>query len=309
MAETAKKVPAQEPGLKEKMAGYVNTAQAYAKPYLDLPNDSFQKTVVVALALCLVGAIVVSGSAVILRPLQEWNKAKDEKVNILEVAGLYQKGQDVDSAFKSIETRIVDLATGDYVDSIDAKTYEQWKAAKDPAQSVAIPPSEDIASIKRKPKYAKVYVVREAGNIKTLILPVNGYGLWSTMYGFIAVQADGETVVGMNLYDQAETPGLGGEVVNPKWKELWKGKKIYNFSGKELHESNLTEKGQTIDIGEVALGLVKGGVDPAKAGSEYQVDALAGATLTSRGVSNLVRYWMGRDGYAIYLAKVRNGRG
>jgi len=309
MPDSAQKATAQQPGFKEKIAVYVETAQVYAKPYLDLPNDSFKKTVAVALTLCLVGAIVVSGSAVILKPLQEWNKAKDEKINILEVAGLYEKGTDVDSAFKSIETRIVDLATGDYVDGIDAKNYDQWKAAKDPAQSVAIPPADDIASIKRKPKYSKIYVVRDAGNIKTLILPVNGYGLWSTMYGFIAVQADGETVVGMNLYDQAETPGLGGEVVNPKWKELWKGKKIYNFSGKELHESNLTEKGQTIDIGEVALGLVKGGVDPSKAGSEYQVDALAGATLTSRGVSNLVRYWMGREGYAIYLAKVRNGRG
>jgi Na+-transporting NADH:ubiquinone oxidoreductase subunit C len=129
------------------------------------------------------------------------------------------------------------------------------------------------------------------------------------MFGFIALEADAETVVGMNLYDQAETPGLGGEVVNPKWKALWKGKKVYNFTGKEFHENNLSEKGQTIEIGEVALGLVKGFVDPGKAGSEYQVDALAGATLTSRGVSNLVQYWMGKEGYGIYLAKIRNRRG
>jgi Na+-transporting NADH:ubiquinone oxidoreductase subunit C len=140
-------------------------------------------------------------------------------------------------------------------------------------------------------------------------LPVSGYGLWSTMFGFIALEGDGQTVLGMNLYDQAETPGLGGEVVNPKWKALWKGKKVYNFTGKELHESNLSEKGHSIEIGEVALGLVKGSVDPAKPGSEYQVDALAGATLTSRGVSNLVQYWMGKDGYGIFLAKLRSGRG
>jgi Na+-transporting NADH:ubiquinone oxidoreductase subunit C len=297
-------------GFKEKLAGYVETTQVYAQPYLDLPNDSFKKTVAVALALCLVGAIVVSGSAVILRPLQEWNKSKDEKVNILEVAELYQKGMDVDAAFKNIETRLVDLATGDYVDSVDAKTYDQWKAAKDPAQSESIPPAKDIASIKRKPKYAKVYLVKQDdGKLKTVIMPVNGYGLWSTMYGFIALEADGETVVGMNLYDQAETPGLGGEVVNPKWKALWKGKKVYNFSGKEVRETNLTEKGQTIEIGEVALGLVKGSVDSGKPGAEFQVDALAGATLTSRGVSNLVQYWMGREGYGIYLAKLRNAKG
>lgn len=294
---------------KEKLAGYVETAQVYAQPYLDLPNDSFKKTVAVALALCLVGAIVVSGSAVILRPLQDWNKSKDEKVNILEVAELYQKGTDVEAAFKNVEPRIVDLATGDYVKDVDPANYDQWKAAKDPAQSEAIPANKDIASIKRKPKYAKVYLVKEGDKLKSVILPVNGYGLWSTMFGFMALEADGETVVGMNLYDQAETPGLGGEVVNPKWKALWKGKKVYNFSGKEVHESNLSEKGQTIEIGEVALGLVKGSVDPSKPGSEYQVDALAGATLTSRGVSNLVQYWMSKEGYGLYLAKLRSARG
>ena len=298
-----------EPGFKEKLAGYAAVVQAYAEPYLALPNDSFKKTVAVALALCLVGAIVVSGSAVILRPLQEWNKSKDEKVNILEVADLYQPGVDVETVFKNIEVRLVDLATGDYAEGMDAKNYDQWKAAKDPLHSEAIPANKDIASIKRKPKVAKVYLVKEGDQLKTLILPVNGYGLWSTMFGFIALEADAETVVGMNLYDQAETPGLGGEVVNPKWKALWKGKKVYNFTGKEFHESNLSEKGQTIEIGEVALGLVKGFVDPLKAGSEYQVDALAGATLTSRGVSNLVQYWMGKEGYGIYLAKIRNRRG
>lgn len=297
------------PGFRAKLAGYVETAQAYAQPYLELPNDSFKKTVAVALALCLVGAVVVSGSAVILRPLQEWNKSKDEKVNILEVAGLYEKGMDVDTVFQNIETRLVDLATGEYTDSLDAKTYDQWKAAKDPELGEAIPADKDIASIKRKPKYAKVYLVKQEGKLKTIILPVSGYGLWSTMFGFIALEADGQTVVGMNLYDQAETPGLGGEVVNPKWKALWKGKKVYNFTGKEVHESNLSDKGQTIDVGEVALGLVKGSVDPSKPGSEYQVDALAGATLTSRGVSNLVQFWMGKDGYGIYLAKLRSGRG
>jgi Na+-transporting NADH:ubiquinone oxidoreductase subunit C len=297
------------PSLKQRFAGYIETAQVYAQPYLDLPNDSFKKTVAVALALCLVGAVVVSGSAVILRPLQQWNKSKDEKVNILEVAELYQKGMDVDAAFQDIETRIVDLATGDYVENVDAKAYDQWKAAKDPAQSEAIPADKDIAGIKRKPKYAKVYLVKQEGKLKTVILPVNGYGLWSTMFGFIALEADGQTVVGVNLYDQAETPGLGGEVVNPKWKALWKGKKVYNFSGKDVHESNLSEKGQTVEVGEVALGLVKGFVDPSKPGAEYQVDALAGATLTSRGVSNLVQYWMGHEGYGIYLTKLRSARG
>jgi Na+-transporting NADH:ubiquinone oxidoreductase subunit C len=295
--------------LSDKIASFLEKANHYAQKILVLPNDSFQKTLAVAFALCLVGAILVSGSAVALKPLQESNKSKDEKVNILDVAGLLEAGTNVDEAFKNIEPKIVDLATGDYVDSIDPKTFDQRKAAKDPAMSEAIPPEKDIANIKRKPKYAKVYLVKEGGQLKSVILPVSGYGLWSTMYGFMALEADAQTVIGLNLYDQAETPGLGGEVVNPKWKALWKGKKVYNFTGKELHESNLTEKGQQIEIGEVALGLVKGSVDPSKPGSEYQVDALAGATLTSRGVSNLVNYWMSREGFGLYLAKLRSQRG
>jgi Na+-transporting NADH:ubiquinone oxidoreductase subunit C len=292
-----------------KFAVWKEKANRYAQHVLALPNDSFEKTLAVAFALCLAGAVLVSGSAVALKPLQERNKARDEKVNILDVAGLLGEGVDVEEAFKAIEPRILDLATGEYVDSIDAKTFDQRKAAKDPALSVAIPAEEDIANIKRKSKYAKIYLVKGADKVKAIILPVNGYGLWSTMYGFMAIEGDGETVIGLNLYDQAETPGLGGEVVNPKWKALWKGKKVYNLARKEVHESTLSEKAQTIEMGEVALGLVKGSVDPSKAGSEFQVDALAGATLTSRGVSNLIRYWMGKDGFGPYLAKIQSGRG
>jgi len=292
-----------------KFAVWKEKANRYAQHVLALPNDSFEKTLAVAFALCLVGAVLVSGSAIALKPLQERNKSKDEKVNILQVAGLLSEGVNIDEAFKTIEPRILDLATGEYVDNIDAKTFDQRKAAKDPALSVAIPADEDIANIKRKSKYAKIYLVKDADKVKAIILPVNGYGLWSTMYGFMALEGDGETVIGFNLYDQAETPGLGGEVVNPKWKALWKGKKVYNLARKEVHESNLSEKGQTIEMGEVALGLVKTAVDPSKPGSEYQVDALAGATLTSRGVSNLIRYWMGRDGFGPYLARIQSGRG
>lgn len=292
--------------MSDKFAVWVERANVYAQRVLALPNDSFEKTIAVAFALCLVGAVLVSGSAVILKPLQVANKEADEKVNILEVVGMLDKSTNVDEAFKKFEPRIVDLETGDYVDSINPATYNQRKAAKDPAFTVDIPADKDIAKIGRKAKYAKVYLVKEDGKIKAVILPVNGYGLWSTMYGYMALEADGQTVIGLNLFDQAETPGLGGEVVNPNWKALWKGKKIYketSEAGKEFFMKDHTE------VGEPVLGLVKGSVDPSKPGSEHQVDGLAGATLTSNGVTNLVRYWMGHDGFAPYLAKLRSQRG
>lgn len=261
----------------------------YRDKVLALSNDSLEKTVAVALSLCFVCAILVSIAAVGLKPLQVENKALDVKVNILDVAGLLQDDTNINQAFdEKIEARLVDLESGNYVDDMDAIAYDQRKAAKDPAQNIVISKDKDIASIKTKAKIAKVYLVKDGESVKSIILPVHGYGLWSTMYGFLALDADGQTVQSINFYDQAETPGLGGEVVNPNWRNLWAGKKVYDESG------------------NVALGLIKGVVDTSKAGSEFQVDGLAGATLTSRGVTNLIKYWMSSEGFAAYLEKVRS---
>ncbi len=272
----------------EQLCKYYEQFRVYADRILALSNDSLEKTVNVALALCLVCAVLVSLATVALRPLQGYNKALDMKKNILDVAGLLEEGTDIDQAFaERIESKIVDLKTGDYVDNINVDEYDQRKAAKDPAQNELIPVEKDIASIRQKAKYTKVFLVKKGDQLQSIILPINGYGLWSTMYGFLALEADAQTVQSINLYDQGETPGLGGEVVNPNWRALWKGKKVYS------------------DKGEVALTLVKGGVDSSRPDSVYKVDGLAGATLTSRGVSNLVQYWMGTEGFATYLNKIR----
>jgi Na+-transporting NADH:ubiquinone oxidoreductase subunit C len=272
----------------EQLCKYYEQFKVYRDKVLVLSNDSLEKTIAVALALCLVCAVLVSLATVALRPLQSYNKALDMKKNILDVAGLLQDNTDIDQAFKErIESKIVDLKTGEYIDSINADEYDQRKAAKDPAQNELIPVDKDIASIRMKAKYTKIYLVKKGDQLQSIILPVNGYGLWSTMYGFMALEPDAQTVQSINLYDQAETPGLGGEVVNPIWRALWKGKKVYS------------------DKGDVALTLVKGGVDESRADAVYKVDGLAGATLTSRGVSNLVQYWMGAEGFATYLNKIR----
>lgn len=277
--------------------------KVYRDKILALGNDSLEKTIAIALSLCLVCAVFVAFAAVALKPLQVMNKEMDMKKNILDVAGLLEQGSDIDAAFaEKIEPKIVDLESGEYIDSINAADYDQRKAAKDPAQSVAIPKDKDIAHIRIKAKYAKVFLVKEKGDIKSIILPINGYGLWSTLYGFLSLDPDGQTVQSINFYDQAETPGLGGEVVNPNWRALWKGKKVYAETDQpSLDKGLITEA----DVGEPALTLIKGVVDNAKPGSQYQVDGLAGATLTSTGVSNLIRYWMSKEGFSPYLTKVR----
>lgn len=256
-----------------------------------MSNDSFAKTLIVATTLCLFCAVLVSAAAVGLRPLQLKNKELDMKKNILQVAELYDANSSIEVVFgEKIETKIVELSSGEYVELDNPEGFDQRKASKDPAQSVVIPAELDKAGIRRKATNAPVYLVKEAGELKLIILPVHGYGLWSTMYGFLALESDGTTVAGINFYDQGETPGLGGEVVNPKWRQLWKGKKVYNTEG------------------EAILGLIKGTVTPATANGEFKVDGLAGATLTSVGVTNLIQYWLGQEGFAPYLAKLKKER-
>lgn len=261
------------------------------KNILALPNDSTKKTVVVAAALCLVCSVLVSGAAVFLKPQQEYNKALDKRRNILQIAGLMEEGKSVDELFKQIETRVVDLESGEYVELADASAYDQRKAAKDPALSVALSAEQDIASIRRRAKQASVYLVKDGEALKTIILPVHGYGLWSTLYGFLALEADATTVAGFGFYEHAETPGLGGEVDNPNWRAMWPGKIVHS------------------DAGQVALEVIKGSVSADTPGAQHKVDGLAGATLTSRGVSNLLQFWMSEQGFGAYLRNIKSQGG
>ena len=251
-------------------------------------NDSISKTFGVALALCVVCAVVVSSAAVILRPTQEVNKLLDLKANILASAGLLQEGVSIETQFEQISTRVVDLQTGEFTDAVDAATYDQRKASKDPALSLALDPKQDPAKIKRRANYATVYMVEGEQGIEKIILPIKGYGLWSTLYGFLALEADFETVAGIGFYEHTETPGLGGEVDNPRWKASWVGKQAYNQ-------------------GELAITVLKGKADMSRAGSESQIDGLAGATLTTRGVDNLVRYWLGDEGFRPLINSLKSG--
>ena len=100
---------------------YYQKFDVYKSKVLALGNDSLEKTIAIAVALCLVCAVLVSFAAVALKPLQIDNKAADMKKNILDVAGLLEEGADINAAFsEKIEAKIVDLETGDYVANIDA---------------------------------------------------------------------------------------------------------------------------------------------------------------------------------------------
>lgn len=256
-------------------------------------KESTARTLVVALLVCLVCSVFVAGAAVALRPTQLENRQLDKQRSILAIAGLGEAGMSA-SQVKAlygdrIVARLVNLETGEFSDEFDPNSFDPLVAAKDPKLSKALPSDEDIASIKRRERYSVAYIVEENGEMETLILPVRGYGLWSTLYGFIALKDDLNTVAGLGFYQHGETPGLGGEVDNPKWRSQWQGKELFNENG------------------ELAIQVVKGGVDPQSPRADHQVDALAGATLTSNGVNNLLHFWLGEDGFGPFIANLRAG--
>lgn len=245
-------------------------------------------------AVCLVCSIFVAGSAVSLKDRQEANVVLDRQEKVLVVSGLMQEGQSLSSEEigrlfeERVEPFAVNLETGEYDTSIDAVTYDQQKAQKDPASSRAVP--ENPAKVRRVPDVGLVFQVRgESGELESIIVPIQGAGLWSTLYGYLALAPDTRTIKGITFYQHGETPGLGGEVDNPRWKSLWNGRLAFDENWNP------------------AISVIKGAAGPPKE-DPYRVDGLSGATITSRGVDSLVKYWLGDMGFGPYLENVREGK-
>ncbi|GAA5523495.1 Na(+)-translocating NADH-quinone reductase subunit C [Microbulbifer aestuariivivens] len=255
-------------------------------------KDSVKGTLLVALVLCIVCSVFVSTAAVLLKPMQESNAELDMKRNVLMAGGLLEPGNTgrsaVEKAFANVKIRYVDLSTGTFTDEAPAGGSGR-AASKIASASEKLEPQQDIAKIIRRENVKEVYLVERDGKLEKIILPVRGYGLWGQLYGFLALQADLNTVAGLGFYEHKETPGLGGEVDNPNWKAQWINKNAYD------------------DAGEVAITLIKGSVDPNSPKAKYQVDGLSGATLTSKGVDNLVKFWLGSEGFGPFLKNLRAG--
>lgn len=251
-------------------------------------KESLGKTLFVVIALCLVCAILVAGSAVGLKPIQEKNAALDMQRNVLDAAGLLTPETDVVTVFNErVKTRLVNLETLELVDSVDGKNateYDPIASAKKAGLGTKLEKKNDVAGIGSLENVAKVYFINGSdGALETVVVYVRGYGLWGTMYGLMAIAPDMNTIKGINFYEHSETPGLGGEIQNPDWAASWKGKEIY-------------------DNGSVALDVTKNVTDKA-----HDIDALSGATLTSNGVENTMQFWFSDKAYGPLFDKIRKG--
>lgn len=258
-------------------------------------RESTAYTVLFAVAVSAVCALLVSATAVGLRDRQQVNALLYQQKNVLLAAGLADphvklSREQVLSIFKErIRVRGVELASGRLLpeDGFDATAYDQRRARNDPKQSKAVPVND--ARVERVPQVGLLYQVLDRdGTLEQLVLPVEGMGMWGTMYGFLAVGSDGNTVHGLTFYEQKETPGLGGEIANPKWQALWVGRRVFDANW------------------QPQLTVIKGTAGPPSQ-DPHRIDGLSGATITSIGVARMLQFWLGADGYAATLKALRQG--
>lgn len=243
------------------------------------------KIFITAFVLSLFFSLIVSLAAVLLKPVQTKNEEIDRNKNIFEAAGITVTGDN--KKLSTMKTYYYDIAEGKITGKADVNTYFRnfKRIINDPERSIDVTNSE-LPGIKRIPKKIPFYIFYKEDKIDCIVLPVFGNGLWSTMYGFVGINGDGNTIRGLTFYDQKETPGLGGEVDNPVWKKQWNGKNIYS-------ENN-----------ELKISVIKGKVDPAKPSAVYEVDGLSGASMTTSGVNTFIRFWLDNRRFGKLLKEI-----
>lgn len=256
-------------------------------------NDSPIKAILVTLLTAMICSSLVSAAVVVLRPIQLNNQLLERGRNIMTLTGLLPAGEfpgdeEMLDLFNSLDTRIVNIDEGRFDDTVDPLTFDMRRAANDPELSTGVPGGQDLASIGRRSRYATVYMVWNEEGLDRLILPVRGAGMWSMLYGYIALDSDFTTIAGMAFYEQTETPGLGDQITHEHWLEQWQGKQVYD------------------DQGTALFNVSEGKVQPGSVHAPFQVDALTGATVTANAVTGLVQYWFGPHGYKGLLDQMKD---
>jgi Na+-transporting NADH:ubiquinone oxidoreductase subunit C len=257
-----------------------------------MSNASPRKALLVVFLTAVVCSSLVSAAVVILRPIQLDNQMLLRGRNIVQLTGQLTAEQVADDeqvlkAFKSLDARLVNVDEAQFDDAFDPRLFDMRRAVNDPELSTAVPAELDLANLGRRSRYVPIFLVWNGSELERVILPVRGAGMWSMMYGYIALEADLNTVAGMTFYEQNETPGLGDQITHEHWLEQWRGREIFNDQGKPVFR--------------VSDDTVRPGSDAVR----FEVDALSGATVTANAVTALIRYWFGENGYGPFLSWMR----
>lgn len=259
-----------------------------------MKRESDFRIFIVALSLAVVCSVVVSVTAVMLQPIQTRNATMNRNRNVLLAAHENNSNASTKESFKNIRTGFVKLGTPNFTESDEvSKFYSNFQQlSSSPETSVDVPGDLPSIGYPTVPERMPAYVFQDDnGNISKVVIMVYGKGLWSTLYGFLSVKSDGITVEGLTFYQQGETPGLGGKVENKSWKQQWNGKKLYGNSG------------------DVRISVIKGTVDKTASDAKYKVDGLSGATMTTNGVDNLIKFWVSDFAYGTFLKNLSSAGG
>ncbi len=258
-----------------------------------MDNESPAKAILVVTVTALLCSILVSSAAVFLQPLQKAYADIERIRYLVQLSGLVDSDADLSefaivSAYQDVTPRLIDLETGSFDQNLDPQSFEDPDTADELQQLVSIPAELDSARLELRPRWISVYQVETDSALPRLIFPIYGQGMWSTIYGYLALEGDLNTIADVVFYEHEETAGIGDQIQRPAWLVGWRGKKLYD------------EQGQLqFDIGSIDVDSPE---------YDYRVDGIAGATVTVDGVADLVRYWFGPHGYAPFISRFDAGQ-
>ncbi len=224
-----------------------------------------------ALCICVVCSLLLSFISQSLKDRQAANERTDVKRNILKAVKL--------------KDPLAKNATNQQIESV---FESKIKAIRVDREGNVIPGTESLSG-KKEQKGLPMFIYEENGSPRAYCFPIQGKGLWSILYGYLALEPDAITVRGITFYKDGETPGLGAEIEKDWFQNNFVGKKIWDAKEQKLRP----------------IVLVKGKVKDKipKGERAYYVDGISGATLTSNGVTNLLAKWL--KVYEPYFAKIR----
>ncbi|MEG2337099.1 MAG: NADH:ubiquinone reductase (Na(+)-transporting) subunit C [Bacteroidales bacterium] len=230
--------------------------------------------------LVTVVAAVLSTAAILLQPMQTKNVEIEKMQNILRSADIESTSDNAVSLYEQyITEELLVNAQGNVCD-----VYTQGRMQEGNLRAFDVNLKDELA----KPKDQALFPVFICQNNteKMYVVPLQGKGLWGPIWGYLALKADLNTIIGVTLDHKGETPGLGAEIADPKFQSFFKGKEIFNTNGEF-----------------VSVVLVKGGVKNGNISVQHAVDAISGGTITSNGVTDMLKTCL--SNYENYFQKLK----
>jgi len=247
----------------------------------------------VSACVAIACSAMVTTAVSYFRPMQAAHASLERSRHILVAAGLLASTDSVSprqiaTRFRQLTVQTADLRSDEFTNTVDPLTFDFETAGALESGSTALPKEKDIAKLGRRPDLMPIYLLSKDRALDSIVLPVYGQGMWSTIRAFISLRADAKTLQSLVIYEHGETPGIGDRIEDVTWLGSWSSKQVIDENG------------------AVALRLVRTG----KAAADiHGVDAITGATVTSESVVTLVRFWLGEDGYGPVLKHLKREAG